>query len=106
MHVDGTLVDIDVVAPNAVEQLLARVDTAGVAHQVLEQPVLGGAQVDLTTTATDAVAGAVELKVAGLEHGGNELRAGTAQQRVDAGEQLGDRERLHHIVVGPGGEAA
>ncbi len=49
----------------------------------------------------------VELEVAEAQH----IRrprsgAGAAQQRADARQQFGDRERLDDIVVGAGGEAA
>src|SRR3569833_1760396 len=44
MHVDRTLVDVDIVAPHPIEQLFARIDPAGVAHQIFEQPILGRTQ--------------------------------------------------------------
>src|SRR3982751_5955975 len=62
MHIHGALVDIDVVAPHAVEQLLARIDTAGVAHQIFEQPVFGWTQVQIAAGAADAMALAVEFE--------------------------------------------
>src|SRR5580658_3293516 len=46
MDVDGALVDIDVAAPDAVEQLLAREHPAGTLHQKFKQPELGGTEVD------------------------------------------------------------
>src|SRR5262245_60093725 len=46
MHVDGTLVDIDLAAPDAVEQLLAREHAARPLHQELEQPVFGRSEID------------------------------------------------------------
>jgi hypothetical protein len=41
-----------------------------------------------------------------LSTAGDQLRARAAQQRLDAGQQLGHREGLDHIVVGAGREAA
>src|SRR5580658_3681370 len=43
VDVDGARLDIDVGAPDGIEQLLAREDTAGVLHEVVEQPELGRA---------------------------------------------------------------
>src|SRR6195256_4095427 len=46
MHVDGTLVDVDIAAPHAVEQLLARVDAPRALHQEFEQPELGRSEMN------------------------------------------------------------
>ncbi len=102
MHVDGALVDIDVAAPHAVEQLLARVHAAGALHQEFEQAELGRAERDLAAAAKHAAALAVELEIAGVEHVGDPLGLRPAQQRADAREQLRHRERLDDIVVGAG----
>ena len=67
MHVHGALVDIDVAAPDAVEQLLAREDAAGALHQEFEQPEFGRPEPDLAAAARHAVRLAVELDVAGAE---------------------------------------
>ena len=48
MNVDGALVDIDVTAPDAVEQLLAAENPAGVLEKKLQQPILGRAKIDRT----------------------------------------------------------
>src|SRR5690606_4552045 len=45
VDVDGAFVDIDVIAPDAIEQLFARIDTARMAHEIFEQAVFGRAQV-------------------------------------------------------------
>src|SRR5271165_2141850 len=46
MHVDGALVDVDVAAPDAVEQLLAREHAARMLQEELEQAVFGRAEID------------------------------------------------------------
>src|SRR5262245_22186206 len=46
VDVHGALVDIDVAAPYAVEQLLAAEDAAGMLEEEFEQPVLGRTEVD------------------------------------------------------------
>ena len=46
MDVDGALVDIDLGAPDAVEQLLAREHAARPLHQKFQQAVFGRPQID------------------------------------------------------------
>src|SRR5687768_1249763 len=62
MDVHGAFVDIDVVAPDAVEQLLARIDAARMPHQIFEQAIFGRPEMDFAAGAADAVAGAVEFE--------------------------------------------
>src|SRR3569832_447103 len=106
MHIDGPLVDVDIVTPNPIEQLFARIDPAGVTHQIFEQPIFGRPQVQVATGAADTMALPVELEIAGLERIGDELRAGAAEQRLDARHELRHREGLDHIVVRARREAA
>src|ERR1700722_14610796 len=106
MDVDGALVDIDVAAPYPVEQLLAREHPAGAFHQEFEQPELGRAEIDRAGRAGHALFLAIELEIADVEHHGDPLGAGAAQQRADARQQFRHRERLDDIVVGGGGEPA
>ena len=75
MDVDGALVDIDVVAPDRVEQLLAREDPAGALHQEFEQLELGRPEMQLAAVPADAVRLAVELDVAGASAGSRHGRA-------------------------------
>src|SRR5256885_8169387 len=46
MDVDGALIDIDVAAPDAVEQLLAAEDAAGMLEEKFQQAIFGRAEVD------------------------------------------------------------
>src|SRR5712691_903734 len=64
MDVHGALVDIDLAAPHAVEQLLAREHTAGALHQELEQTIFGRTEVDRAAAARDPLLLAVDLEVA------------------------------------------
>src|ERR1019366_2864313 len=68
MHVDGALVDIDVAAPDAVEQLLARENAARALHQKLQQAIFGRPQIDGAAAARDPPLVAVEFDVADAEH--------------------------------------
>src|SRR6266540_6107885 len=54
MDIDGALVDIDVAAPDAVEQLLAAEDAAGMFEEKFQQTVLGRAEIDLAARTRDA----------------------------------------------------
>src|SRR6476646_10328243 len=53
MDIDGALVDIDVRAPHAVEQLLARENPARPLHEEFEQPEFGRAEIDGAAAARD-----------------------------------------------------
>src|SRR6185312_9579134 len=106
MDVDGALVDIDVRAPDAIEQLLPREHTARPFHQELQQPVFGRTQIDRAARAGDALLLAVELDVADRQDAGDPLRIGAAQERAHARQEFRHRERLDDVIVGAGGEAA
>src|ERR1700675_4541677 len=54
VDVDGALVDIDVAAPDAVEQLLAREHAAGMLEEELQQAIFGRAEIDLAAGTGDA----------------------------------------------------
>ena len=106
MDVDGALVDIDVAAPDAVEQLLAREHAARALHQEFQQAIFGRPEIDGAAVARDALLFAIEFDVADVEHSGDPLGVGAAQQRAHARQQFRHRERLDDVVVGAGGEAA
>ena len=93
-----------VVAPDLVEQALARDHQALVAHQVLEQLELAVGQLDLARAAPHLAGIGVELEVADAERGGAAWRA-PPQQRPDPGQQLLALEGLDQVVVGAAVEA-
>src|SRR6202040_2906690 len=51
VHVHGAFVDVDVAAPDAIEQLFARKHAARALHQKFEQAELGGAERNLASAA-------------------------------------------------------
>src|SRR5262249_39165500 len=51
VDVDGALVDVDLAAPDPVEQLLAREHAAGPLHQKLEQAIFGRPEIDRAAAA-------------------------------------------------------
>ena len=107
MHVDGALVDIDVAAPHAVEQLLAREDAARALHQELQQLELGRAEMELACRArrTRWVSRSSSMSPAASRFA-TRPRLGAPQERADPRQQLRHRERLGDVVVGAGREAA
>src|SRR5689334_14245511 len=88
-----------VVAPDLVEQLLARDHEPLVAHQVLEQLELALGELDPALAAEHLVGVRVERQVPHAQ-GGHPARGAPAQQRAHAGEQLLALERLDEVVVG------
>ena len=64
MDVDCALVDVDVAAPYAVEQLLAENTRPGLCIRNSKQPELGRAEMNLASVRVDAMGLAVELDVA------------------------------------------
>src|SRR5206468_3255063 len=100
VDVDGTLVDVDVAAPHAVEQLLAAEHTPGMLEKKLQQTIFGGAEVDGTAGARHAALLAVELDVAAGEQVGEPFGAGAAQKPLHPRQQFRDRKRLDDIIVG------
>src|SRR6478735_1559004 len=82
-----------VIAPDLVEQLLARDHEALVAHQVLEQLELALRELDLALAALDLVRVRVEHQVRDPQRR-HPARRPAAQQRAHPGEQLLALERL------------
>src|SRR3954452_17309955 len=99
-HLDGVRRRERVVAPDLLEQALARHDDPLVAHEELEQLELALGQLDLALAAGHLVGVGVELQVRADEARRAAGRA-PAQQGAQAGEQLLALERLDQVVVGP-----
>jgi D-alanyl-D-alanine carboxypeptidase/D-alanyl-D-alanine-endopeptidase (penicillin-binding protein 4) len=92
----------EVVAPDAVEDHLARQHLTGVVHEQLEQQELGARQLDPPRAAVDLVGARVELEVREAQDLAVLLPPGAAQQGAQPREQLLERERLGQVVVGAG----
>ena len=94
-----------VVAPDLVEEQLPREDLAGPAGQLGEQAELGVAEGDLMLVATDGVRRLVDLERSEAERAAGLGRARAAQRDAQPGDQLGQLERLAHVVIGAGLES-
>ena len=86
MHVDGARLDIDVLAPHRVEQLLAREDAAGMLHEVAQQAELGRAEMDRLAAARhpvrDQVHDDVGVAAAPRRPAPGRMRRSTARMRA------------------------
>src|SRR5215218_6778890 len=99
VHLDHVGVALEVLAPHPLEQLLLADDLAGVAEQGLEEGELAGRQRDVDVAAAAAAGDDVEGEVAELER--LEVVVGPAPgERLEAGDQHHERERLGEEVVG------
>src|SRR5690554_272215 len=99
MHINGTLLDIDVSAPDLVQQLTAGVCALLVGHEELQQAVLGGA--DLRRSAVDGypMADRIQAQTTDLDRCFIVQGAGTAQHGLQAGDQLPGGEGLGNVVI-------
>src|ERR1700712_3738942 len=104
VHVHSALVDINVAAPDAVEQLLAAEDAARMLQEKFQQAIFGGTEVDRTARARDAAFFTIEFDVAKCEDRRETFRAGASQQAFYPRQQFRNGKRLDDVVVGPGGK--
>ncbi len=77
---------------------------AGAAHEGLKQCELLGRESDVGRAPPDAARGGVEVEVPGAEHR-RALHRPPPYESAQPGEQLGEREGLDQVVVGPGVQA-
>ena len=102
-HIDGTVAVRGAPAPDTLEQLVAREDTAQIEGERVEQPELGGRQVG--ALAVDVRLHVLRVQAKLLDH---DLVATTGILRAratpggcaDPCRQLLHRERFHEVVVG------
>jgi hypothetical protein len=100
VHVHGALLDVGIVAPDLVEQPGAAEDAPRVRHEEMQQPELGGPQLDVALAEAHAVRCGVELQPRELDDVVGQLRGAPAHHRLDARQELAARIRLGDIVVG------
>ena len=105
VDVDRALLDEDMVAPDPVEQLRPAVHALGMGHEEMQQPELGGADLDLATLAGDPAGGRIDRQAADDDRRVQRFGRATPQDGTDPRQQLVGRERLGEVVVGAGIQA-
>src|SRR5690349_17310522 len=92
VDIDRALFDVHIAAPDAIEQLFARVHALGMGHEEREHAVLGGAEHHGALACADALAALVEQQPFDLDafriFGGR----GAPEHGIDARQQLARRE--------------
>jgi hypothetical protein len=106
MNIDGAIININFIAPNSVEELLAGEDPARALHQELEKLELRWSNVNLSPAAPHTVRFAIELDVAYTQHTRYMRWPSPAQDSLHASDQLRDGKRLHDVVVCTGGQSS
>jgi hypothetical protein len=96
--VDDVGVDVRRVPPDQLEQLVAGEDVPAVAAERLEEREVAAGQLEVATCARGDVAAWIDHEVTGDDRAGA-VAAAAAQQRLQAGCQLGEREWLDQVVV-------
>ena len=104
MDVDDIGLGVEMVVPYMFEQHRPGDHPSGAAHQAFEKLELAPLQVDLAAGAGDPARQQIHFEIAHPQHGLLRRRRAAPEQRVDPRAQLGERERLHQIVVGAGPE--
>ncbi len=102
VHVHGALLDIDVAAPDLIQQLAAGVGAFLVGHEELQQPVLGGAHLGGGAVDGHPVADRIEDQAVDLQRTVALHVAGATQHGFQARHQFARREGLGDVVVGAG----
>src|SRR5579883_2034506 len=106
VHVDQVALRIEVQVPDSLEQHGAGDHLSLAPHEELEQLLLAGGELDLPSAAGDLPGDQVELQVRDPQHRRLGGARAAPQQRLDAREELGEREGLREIVVAARLEAA
>ena len=87
--------------PHPLQEHGARHHLSGAAHEKLEELELARRELDLAPAAGHPPGDQIELEILDLEARGFAARGAPAQQRLDARQELGERERLGEIVIAP-----
>src|SRR5579862_1931631 len=101
---DRTGTDVGFVAPNEIEQVVAREDAFRTAQQGHEQFVFQRREIQAPSVTFDGVLVQVDGQAFVLQNGAP-FEVGPPQLRIDVREQFRNFERLAQVVVGAGGES-
>ena len=106
VHVHGALLDVDVAAPDPVDELAAGEHALGMAHEEVQQAELGRPGAYGLAPGGDTVARGVQPQAADLDRVVVAGRRGPLQHRPDPRRQLLHGEGFDDVVVGAGVEPA
>ena len=102
MNINGPGIDIDIAAPDPVEQLLAAPDAARLFHERGQQPEFGRPQFQLRRATADPVGFTVQRDIFEGQHLPHGRGTHPAQLGPDAGQKFADRIGFDHVIVGSG----
>ena len=102
VDVDGARVHDGVRAPDLIDDLLARKGAVRVLHQELKEPIFRRAEVDVPTIARHPKGRQINHYLSELQASAFGMSPSPPQESPDSGEQLGDAERLDHVIVRTG----
>ena len=88
MHIHRAGLDINVRAPDRVQQLLTREDAPRMLHEIVEQAELGRSEMNVLTIARNLVGHAINLDVAHRDPVIFQARTNPAQHGADTRHQL------------------
>src|SRR6266700_540246 len=106
INVDDVGRGIEMEIPHVLQQHGARHDAALVANQIFEELKFARKQVDALGVSVSRPRHEVELEVADTQYRCLDDRVAAPSKRLDAREELGERERFDEIVVASGTQAA
>src|ERR1700730_8087174 len=106
VDVDSPGLDIHIMAPDCVEQLLAREDASGVPQQMTQKAEFRRTEMDRFAGARYPVRAEIHRHVGEMEHLIHGARLGSPDHRAQSGDELTRAERLDDIVVGAAVEPA
>ena len=104
VRLDHVRVAAEVVSPDVLQDLPLREHAPGVEQEEAQQRELGRRELELRLAAEDLVARLVEVEVLVAEHVAGKVAGCPPQDRLHARDDLGEAERLRHVVVASGPE--
>src|SRR5690606_1499542 len=106
VHVDRVRLRVEMVLPDVLQEHRSCDDVAGVAHQELQQPELSWLKVDARAGPCAGAGEQIQFEIRHPQPGLDLAWAPTANERLDARQQLAEGVRLGEIVVTAGLQSA
>src|SRR5215467_6419680 len=103
-HLDDVGLRIEVEVPDVLQDHRLRQWSPRIAHQILEQRELAGLELDFLAAARNGTRQQIDDELAGRETGRLSRPTRSSHECVYPGHELGEDERLGHVVVTPGVE--